>query len=133
MGRKEQEMNIEEEFKKFLYEWVSKMYGQSEADDPSWSIEALAEELAKHQHELYWKQELEYLKEDVENYVNGLDAYDKRQLFGGLDNNKWGLSEKQMYAIADEIRNSEWYCSIDPIMLHEYIKREIQISREKGE
>ena len=72
-------MNIEEEFKKFLYEWVSKMYGQSEADDPSWSIEALAEELAKHQHELYWKQELEYLKEDVENYVNGLDAYDKRQ------------------------------------------------------
>ena len=47
-------MNIEEEFKKFLHEWVSKMYGQSEADDPSWSIEALAEELAKHQHELYW-------------------------------------------------------------------------------
>ena len=126
-------MNIEEEFKKFLHEWVSKMYGQSEADDPSWSIEALAEELAKHQHELYWKQELEYLKEDVENYVNGLDAYDKRQLFGGLDNNKWELSEKQMYAIADEIRNSEWYCSIDPIMLHEYVKREIQISMEKGE
>ena len=96
-------MNIEEKFKKFLYEWVSKMYGQSEADDPSWSIEALAEELAKHQHELYWEQELEYLKEDVENYVNGLDAYAKRQLFGGIDNNKWELSEKQIYAIADEI------------------------------
>ena len=31
-------MNVEEEFKKFLYEWVKKNFGESEADDPSWSI-----------------------------------------------------------------------------------------------
>lgn len=126
-------MNYKEKLTKIIYEWVKQNFGESEADDPSWSIEALAEELAKHQHELYWEQELEYLKEDVENYINGLDDYDKRQLFGGLDKYKWELSEKDMYAVADEIRNSEWYCSIDPIMLHEYIKREIQISREKEE
>ena len=82
---------------------------------------------------MYWEQEFEYLKEDVENYVNGLDAYDKRQLFGGLDNNKWELSEQQIYNVADEIRNSEWYCSIDPIMLYEYIKREVELAKEKGE
>ena len=126
-------MNYKEKLTKIIYEWVKQNFGESEADDPSWSIEALAEELAKHQHELYWEQELEYLKEDVENYVNGLDAYDKRQLFGGLDKYKWELTEQQIYNVADEIRNSEWYCSIDPIMLHEYIKREIQISREKEE
>lgn len=116
-----------------IYEWVKQNYGESEADDPSWNIEALAEEITKHQHEFYWQQELEYLKEDVENYVNGLDAYDKRQLFGGLDNHKWGLTEQQMYQIADEIRNSEWYCSIDPIMFYEYVKREVEIAKEKGE
>ena len=126
-------MNYKEKIAKIIYEWVKQNFGESEADDPSWSIEALAEELAKHQHEMYWQQELEYLKEDVENYVNGLDAYDKRQLFGGLDKYKWELTEQQIYNVADEIRNSEWYCSIDPIMLHEYIKREIQISREKEE
>ena len=126
-------MDYKEMFKNIIYKWVAKNFGESEAEDPSWSIDALAEELASHQHELYWQQELEYLKEDVENYVNGLDAYDKRQLFGGLDKYKWELTEQQIYNVADEIRNSEWYCSIDPIMLHEYIKREIQISREKEE
>lgn len=125
-------MNYKEKIKNIIYNWVAKNFGESEAEDPSWSIDALAEELAKHQHEMYWQQELEYLKEDVENYVNGLDAYAKRQLFGGLDNNKWELSEKQMYAVADEIRNSEWYCSIDPIMLYEYIKREVELAKEKG-
>lgn len=126
-------MNYKEKIKKIIYNWVAENFGENEAEDPSWSIDDLAEELAKHQHEMYWQQELEYLKEDVENYVNGLDAYDKRQLFGGLDNNKWELSEQQIYNVADEIRNSEWYCSIDPIMLYEYIKREVELAKKKGE
>lgn len=126
-------MDYKEKLTKIIYEWVAKTFGQNEADDPSWCIEALAEEIAKHQHEFYWQQELENLKKDVENYVNDLDVYDKRLLFGGLDNNKWELSERQMYAIADEVRNSEWYCSIDPIILREYIKREVELAKEKGE
>lgn len=124
---------MEEKLVKIIYDWVKNNFGESEADDPSWNIEDLAKEIAKHQHEFYWQRELEYLEEDVRNYVEGLDAYDKRLLFGGLDNHKWELTEQQVYNIADEIRNSEWYCSIDPIMLHEYIKRELEIAKEKGE
>lgn len=117
-------MDYKEKLTKIIYEWVAKTFGQNEADDPSWCIEALAEEIAKHQHEFYWQQELENLKADVENYVNDLDTDD--ECYGKL-------TERQMYAIADEIRNSEWYCSIDPIILREYIKHEVKLAKEKGE
>lgn len=110
---------MKKEYEKIIYKWVADNFGQSEADDPSWSIKALAEELAKHFHEMYWQQELEYLKEDVENYVDGLNEYT--------------LTEKQMYAVADKIRNSEWYCSINPEDMDWYIKRELKIAKEKGE
>lgn len=30
-----------------IYEWVADNFGQSEADDPSWNIEALADHLSK--------------------------------------------------------------------------------------
>ena len=105
---------MKEQFEKLIYNWVKQNFGESEADDPSWSIEALAEELAKHQHELYWQQELEYLKEDVEYYA-------------GEHNIE--LTEQQKYAVADKIRNSEWYCSINPEDIDYYIKEEIK----KGE
>lgn len=106
---------MKEQFKTIIYNWVKQNFGESEADDPSWSIEALADELNKHFHELYWQQELEYLKEDVENYVDGLNEYK--------------LTEQQMYNVADKIRNSEWYCSINPEDMEYYIKEELK----KGE
>lgn len=59
-------MNIEEEFKKFLHEWVKKNFGQSEADDPSWSIEALAHDLKSEYVRLKEREDLEWVKEDVE-------------------------------------------------------------------
>lgn len=34
-------MNIE----KIIYNWVAEHYGQNEADDPSWCIESLAQEI----------------------------------------------------------------------------------------
>ena len=34
-------------FYEAIYEWVAKNFGQSEADDPSWNIEALADHLSK--------------------------------------------------------------------------------------
>ena len=34
-------------FHEAIYEWVAENYGQSEADDPSWNIEALADHLSK--------------------------------------------------------------------------------------
>ncbi len=74
-------------------------------------IRGLAKELNKHFHELYWQQELEYLKEDVENFIDGLNEYE--------------LTEQQMYNVADKIRNSEWYCSINPEDMEFYIKQEL--------
>lgn len=102
---------MKEELKKIIYDWVAKNFGESEADDPSWSIDALAEELAKHQHELYWRQELEYLKEDVEYFINEHNIK---------------LTEQQKYNVADKIRNSEWYCSINPEDLEYYVNEELK-------
>lgn len=102
-------MDYKDKLTKIIYEWVKANFGENEADDPSWNIEALAEELAKHQHELYWQQELEYLKEDVENYAEG----------------NYELTEQQVYNVADRIRNSEWYCSINPEDMEYYIKDEL--------
>lgn len=34
-------------FYEAIYEWVADNFGQSEADDPSWNIEALADHLSK--------------------------------------------------------------------------------------
>lgn len=108
-------MALRHDIDKIIYNWVKKNFGESEANDPSWSIVELAKELEKHFHELYWQQELEYLKEDVENYVDGLNEYN--------------LTEQQMYNVADKIRNSEWYCSINPEDMEFYIKQELN----KGE
>ncbi len=106
-------MDYKKKIETIIYEWVKQNFGESEADDPSWSIEALADELAKHQYEFYWQQELEYLKEDVERYAK----------------DKYRLTEQQMYNVADEIRNSEWYCSINPEDMEYYINEELK----KGE
>lgn len=104
-------MALRHEIDKIIYNWVKKNFGESEANDPSWSIVELAKELEKHFHELYWQQELEYLKEDVENYIDGLNEY--------------SLTEQQMYNVADKIRNSEWYCSVNPEDMEFYIKQEL--------
>lgn len=103
---------MEKQFKKIILDWIKKNYGEHERYNPCYDIKALAKELNKHFHELYWQQELEYLKEDVENYVDGLNEYT--------------LTEKQMYAVADKIRNSEWYCSINPEDIEYYIREELK-------
>lgn len=105
---------IEKKLYDYIYKWVADNFGENEAEDPSWSIEDLAHELAKHQHELYWQQEMEYLKEDVEYYANEHDIK---------------LTDEQKYYVADKIRNSEWYCSIEPEDMEYYINEELK----KGE
>lgn len=107
-------MALRHDIDKIIYKWVKKTYGESEAHNPSWSIVELAKELEQHFHELYWQQELEYLKEDVENYADG----------------KYKLTEQQMYAVADRIRNSEWYCSINPEDMEYYIKDVLERSKQ---
>lgn len=102
---------MENKITKIIYDWVGKNFGTQEAEDPSWNIEALAHEIYNHFHELYWQQELEYLKEDVDTYAK--------------DHN-YDLTEQETYNVADKIRNSEWYCSINPEDLEYYIKEELK-------
>ena len=101
-------MNIEKELKKFLYEWVKKNFGESEADDPSWSIEALSHDLADEFWKLKERYELDGITEDVK-YVAA--------------NNEIVLSDKEAGAIADDYRFSDAYCSMDEDSIMYFIEK----------
>ena len=102
-------MNVEEEFKKFLYEWVKKNFGESEADDPSWSIEALAHDLREEYVKIKEREDLEWVKEDVE-YV--------------AENHDIKLTDKQAYCVAQEYMLSEAYCELHAEDILYFIQRE---------
>ena len=102
-------MNVEEEFKKFLYEWVKKNFGESEADDPSWSIEALAHDLRDEYIKIKEREETEWVKEDVEYVANNHDIK---------------LTDKQAYAVAQEYMLSEAYCEMHAEDILYFIQRE---------
>lgn len=108
-----------------IYEWVKDNFGQSEADNPSWNIEALAKHLQESNIRpdelsiytkscVYSELEQSYLEEDVENYAKDHD---------------YKLTDQQIEAVAEKIRFSEWYCSINPEDLDYYINEELK----KGE
>lgn len=109
-------MNVEKAYKEFLTEWVKNNYGESEADDPSWSIEALAHDLANEYVKIKDREELEWVKEDVESVA---------------DSNDIELTEKQAYAVATEYRYSEGYCELHAEDILYFIHREKEL--EKGE
>lgn len=102
-------MNVEEEYKKFLYEWVKKNFGESEADDPSWSIEALAHDLREEYIKIKEREETEWVKEDVEYVANNHDIK---------------LTDKQAYAVAQEYMLSEAYCEMHAEDILYFIQRE---------
>lgn len=101
-------MNIEQEFNKFLYEWVKKNFGQSEADDPSWSIKALAHDLADEYWKIQERVERENIKEDIK-YV--------------AENNGIELTEQELADIADDYRYSEAYCAMDGDSIMYFIEK----------
>jgi hypothetical protein len=112
-------------FYNIIYKWVADNFGQSEADDPSWSIKALADHLSKSdidpnelnaytKSNVYGTLDQHYVEEDVENYANDRDIK---------------LTPQQIHNVADRIRNSDWYMSINIEDIEWYIKREL----EKGE
>ena len=105
---------VEKEFNKFLYEWVKNNFGESEADDPSWSIEALAHDLANEYVRIKKREELEWVKEYVESVAESNDI---------------DITEKQAYAAAKEYMYSEAYCEL----YAEDILRFIRHEKEKGE
>lgn len=99
---------VEKRLSKIIYEWVKKNFGESEADDPSWSIEALAHELAEHNTELFWMVEKEYIKEDVEQEAEDMNVE---------------LTDEQVSQVAEEYINSESYGEIDHDALEYFINK----------
>lgn len=101
-----------------IYNWVADNFGESEADDPSWSIDALADELVRADliYDIYQRIEIEYLREDVKYYA---------------DEHDYKLTEQQVHNVAEKIRNSDWYCNINADDMEYYINRELTIAKEK--
>lgn len=116
-------------FYETIYEWVADNFGQSEADNPSWSIEALADHLSKSdinpdelnaytKSVVYSTLDQSYVEEDVTSYADSMG---------------YKLTEQQIGYVADRIRNSDWHCSISAEDMDWYIKRELETAKEKGE
>lgn len=116
-------------FYDIIYKWVANNFGQSEADDPSWNIEALADHLnntdiepdelnAYTKSNVYSTLDQSYVEQDVADYAERMG---------------YKLTEQQTGNVADNIRNSDWYCSINAEDMDWYIKRELAIAKEKGE
>ena len=89
-------MNIEKELHSFLYNWVAKNFGESEAEEPSWSIEALAHDLAKSQlpQAIYRQIEHEYLTWDCKEIA---------------EENNIELTDEQVEEVVEEFKNSDTY------------------------
>lgn len=114
-------------FYDIIYKWVADNFGQSEADDPSWSIEALAKHLSESdinpdelnaytKHCVYNSLDQHYVEEDVEYFAEQRDIE---------------LTPEQVGRIASEIRDSDWYCSTNAEDMEWYINRELVIAKEK--
>lgn len=100
---------MKDELQEIIYEWVKRYFGQSEADDPSWNIEALAEELNKHLPGLFHYCNFLSLREDI-----------KRVAEQNLD---LDLTDKELDIIADDYQYSEAYCSPDTESIEYFIKK----------
>lgn len=90
------EKNIEKTIYKTIYEWVAKNFGESEAEDPSWSIKALAHDLAKSQlpQTIYRQIEHMYLTEDCKEIA---------------EENDIELTDEQIEWVVEEFKNTDAY------------------------
>lgn len=91
-------MNTKKFFKDIIYKWVKDNFGQSEADDPSWSIDALAEELEAHSYAFYHNIDFENEKENVK-FVAEQEGID--------------LTEQELKDATNEYMESDEFRSID--------------------
>lgn len=105
-------MNIEERLKKVLKRWVKDMYGESEAEDPSWDIGGLARFLAYEFHKIEYDVETLNITDDVKEV-----AFD----------NDVELTDEELKLVVDQYRKSDAYCELNRPCI-EYL-----IERVKGE
>lgn len=93
------ERKVKELLKDAIYKWVAKTFGTQEADDPSWSIDALADALSKGSLKLdiFRIVERKYLTDDCKQTAQ--------------DNNIT-LTNREVSLVVDEFIDSEAY--VDP-------------------
>lgn len=101
-------MNIKEEYQKDIYNWVAKNFGESEAEDPSWNIEALAEEMQK----TFLRIHEEIIRMGIAEAIQGV-----------ADDNDIELTGEELDFVVDEYRYSEAYCEDDPDSILYFINK----------
>ena len=91
-----------------IYEWVADNYGENEAEDPSWNIEALANHLTNRAYSVYDIIELASVREDMEYVCEG-----------------WAKkpTEKQLDDAVALYTASDSYRSLDQDAMEWYIKK----------
>ena len=113
---------MKEEIEKLIYDaiykWVAKNFGESEAEDPSWSIEALAHDLTNAPliFDIYKTIEREYLRDDCDMVAEGMDVK---------------LTDKEREIVVDEFMNSEAYVDAHAEDWQWFIKQELKHREEK--
>ncbi len=103
---------IEQKLYKAIYNWVKENFGESEADDPSWDIKALAHDLSKTNldYEIYKIIERQFLREDCKMVAEDM---------------KKSLTDKEVDAVVDEFMDSEAYVDAHAEDWQWFIKQEI--------
>lgn len=104
-------------FYDIIYKWVADNFGQSEADDPSWSIEALADHLSKSDispdelnahtkwlafdkvREFNLEQDIKQVAEDRGMTLSKVDIETIKHRYYKLDDEAW----EQLAMIMDEL------------------------------
>lgn len=65
--------NLKDAIEDIIKRWVKDNYGESEAENPSWNIEELANELVRNTTALHWIVEEIYTMEDVTDIAEAND------------------------------------------------------------
>lgn len=108
-------------FYDIIYKWVADNFGQSEADDPSWSIEALADHLSKSDinpdelnantkwlafdkvREFNLEQDIAQVAEDRGMTLSKVDIETIKHRYYKLDDETW----EQIAMLMDELKKGE--------------------------
>lgn len=111
---------MQKEIKDWLYQWVANNFGDAEADDPSWSIEAIAQDMAGStlMNEIYRLMEHSFQRQDCEAVAEDM----------GVE-----LSEGQKDCIVDEFITSEQYVERPTHIWKEIIQYELALRKEQNE
>ena len=108
-------------FYDIIYKWVADNFGQSEADDPSWSIEALADHLSKSDikpdelnantqwlafdkvREFNLEQDIKQVAEDRGMTLSKVDIETIKHRYYKLDDETW----EQIAMLMDDMKKGE--------------------------